>query len=376
MGRFIRCTAVLVGKEWISLFRDVFMLCFVIYSFTFAVYSQATGITHDLRNAAIAIVDEDGSQLSQRLMSIFHKPEFQPPVAITAGHIDRGMDTARFTFVLDIPPGFEADVLAGRGPTLQLLIDATAIMQAGIGAGHISGLLDDEIGRFVRHEAPAAEAPVGLQVRIAFNEALETTWFTGVMSVMNNITMLAVLLSGAALIREREHGTLEHLLVMPVRPIEIMAAKVVANGAVILLLTAFSLYAVLRGLLGVPLNGPVWLFLMGTAFYLFFATALGIFLGTVARSMPQLGLLFILIVLPMNMLSGTNTPLESEPEWLQTVMQAVPSTHFVALAQAVLFRGAGLDVVWPQLAATAGGGALFFAWSLARFRRHLAAERS
>lgn len=375
MTRFLRNSLTLARKEWISLFRDVFMLGFVIYSFTLSVYSQATGISHELRNAAIAIVDEDRSTLSQRLASSFRAPEFQPPVVIGHAEVDPGMAAARYTFVLDIPPGFQADVLAGRSPAVQLLIDATAMMQAGIGAGTIQGILDDEVGRFVRHEAPAAAAPIALQVRVAFNEGLDTRWFTGTMSVVSNVTMLAVLLAGAALIREREHGTLEHLLVMPVRPSEIMAAKVLANGAVILLLTVVALYPVLRGLLGVPLAGSVPLFLAGTALYLFFATALGIFLGTVARSMPQMGLLFILIVLPMNMLSGGFTPLESEPAWLQTAMQVSPSTHYVAFAQAILFRGAGFDVVWPRFAATAGIGALFFAWSLVRFRHHLASLR-
>lgn len=375
MMRFLRNSLTLARKEWLSLLRDAFMLGFVVYSFTFSVYSQATGISHELRNAAIAIVDEDRSTLSQRLASSFHGPEFQTPAMIGHAEVDPAMDSARYTFVLDIPPNFEADVLAGRSPTIQLLIDATAMMQAGIGAGTIQGIVDDEVGRFVRHEAAGSAAPVSLQLRVAYNEALDTKWFTGTMSVVSNVTMLAVLLSGAALIREREHGTLEHLLVMPVRPAEIMAAKVLANGAVILVLTLVALYAVLRGLLSVPLAGSIPLFLAGTALYLFFATALGIFLGTVARSMPQLGLLFILIVLPMNMLSGGFTPLESEPEWLQLAMQLSPSTHFVAFAQAILFRGAGFDVVWPRFAATAGIGALFFAWSLARFRRHLASFR-
>jgi ABC-2 type transport system permease protein len=375
MTRFLRNSLTLARKEWISLLRDAFMLGFVVYSFTFSVYSQATGISHELRNAAIAIVDEDRSTLSQRLASSFHGPEFQTPAMIGHAEVDPAMDSARYTFVLDIPPNFQADVLAGRSPTIQLLIDATAMMQAGIGAGTIQGIVDDEVGRFVRHEADGSATPVLLQLRVAYNEALDTKWFTGTMSVVSNVTMLAVLLSGAALIREREHGTLEHLLVMPVRPAEIMAAKVLANGAVILVLTLVALYAVLRGLLSVPLAGSVPLFLAGTALYLFFATALGIFLGTVARSMPQLGLLFILIVLPMNMLSGGFTPLESEPEWLQLAMQLSPSTHFVAFAQAILFRGAGFDVVWPRFAATAGIGALFFAWSLARFRRHLASFR-
>jgi len=375
MLRFLRTMFTLTGKEWLSLWRDGFMLGFVVYSFTLAIYSHATGISHDLRNASIAIVDEDHSTLSERLAGAFRGPEFRPPVLIGAGEVNAAMDSARFTFVLDIPPNFEADVLAGRSPAAQLLIDATAMMQAGIGAGQIVGILDDEIGRFARREAAAPPPPVGLQVRYAFNQALDTRWFMGIMATINNITMLAVLLAGAALIREREHGTLEHLLVMPVRPAEIMTAKVVANGTVILALTAFALLGIVRGVLGVPLAGSMALFLVGTALYLFFATALGIFLGTIARSMPQLGLLFILIVLPMTMLSGANTPLESEPEWLQAVMQFVPSTHFVAFAQAILCRGAGLEVVWPRFLATVLIGAVFFALSLKRFRQHLAAMR-
>lgn len=373
MGRFIRNSLVLARKEWISLFRDVFMMGFVLYAFTVSVYSEATGISHELRNASLAVVDEDRSALSQRLVFAFRAPDFRAPVLIRGDEVDAAMDSARFTFVLDIPPDFQADVLAGRGPAVQLLIDATAMMQAGIGARQIQGIVEDEVDRFVRREAPGTGAPVGLALRIAFNQTLKTSWFTGVMAVINNITLLAVLLAGAALIREREHGTLEHLLVMPVRPAEIMTAKVLANGAVILALTVLSLHAVLQGALGIPLAGSVPLFLVGTALYLFFATALGIFLGTIARSMPQLGLLFILIVLPMDLLSGGETPLESMPKWLQLTMQFSPSTHFVAFAQAILYRDAGFDVVWPRFAAVAGIGAVFFAWSLRRFRKHLAA---
>ena len=119
-----------------------------------------------------------------------------------------------------------------------------------------------------------------------------------------------------------------------------------------------SLYIVVRAMLGIPIAGSIPLFMVGVVIYLFFATAIGIFLGTVARSMPQLGLLFMLVYLPMNMLSGSNTPLESMPPWLATVMQASPSTHFVSFAQAILYRGAGLDVVWPQFVVVALIGGL------------------
>lgn len=161
---------------------------------------------------------------------------------------------------------------------------------------------------------------------------------------------------------------MDHLLVMPISPFDIAMSKVWANALVITLAVGFSLAVVVRILLNIPVAGSVPLFMVGTAIYLFFATAIGIFLGTVARSMPQLGLLTMLVVLPMNMLLGSNTPLESMPTWLSTIMQASPSTHFVSFAQAILYRGAGLDVVWPQFSIVAGVGVIFFTTALLRFR--------
>ncbi|MFD2262943.1 ABC transporter permease [Lacibacterium aquatile] len=365
----------LLVKELHSLWRDRFMLGLVLYSFTAAVYIQAYGISHDLHNAPIGIVDGDRSPLSQAITDSLRAPFFQPPVAITAGEIDQAMDQARLIFVLDIPEGFQADLAAGRAPTIQLLIDATALMQAGLGATYIQSLVADEIARFKTGRLEQGRAAVGLQVRVAFNQSLATAWFTGTMALITNITMLSVLLTGAALQREREHGTLEHVLTMPVQPIEIMLSKVLGTGLVILVLTAISLLGILHWLIGMPLAGSIGLFLAGSVFYLFFTTSLGIFLGTLARSMAQLGLLFILVVLPMNLLSGGMTPLESMPEWLQTATRISPTTQYVAFAQAILYRGASLDVVWGEMAATFGIGLLFFVFSLTRFRAFLAAQQ-
>ncbi|HEV7266462.1 MAG TPA: ABC transporter permease [Falsiroseomonas sp.] len=363
-----------LGVKGLQSFRhDTFLLAFVVYSFTFAVYSQATGVQHDLRNAAIAIVDEDRSMLSGRIADAFLPPRFRRPDIIAAPELAAGMDAARWTFILDIPPNFERDVHAGRQPVLQLNVDATAMLQAGIGAGYIERIVADEVVRHAGGEAALAGIvePVALQLRIAFNQALDSSRFSGAMAIVSNVTMLSVLLAGAALIREREHGTIDHLLAMPLTPLQIMAAKLWANGVVILTAVAVSLVVVLHWMVGAPLAGSVGLFLLGTAIYLFFATSLGIFLGTVARSMPQLGLLFILTVLPMNMLSGADAPIESMPLPLQYAMQLVPSTHFVAFAQAILFRGAGLSIVWPSFLVTAAVGSVFLVFGLRRFRRAL-----
>jgi ABC-2 type transport system permease protein len=370
----IRNILQLTWKELISIRRDTFMLIFVIYSFSFAVYSQATGISQDLADASIAVVDEDHSALAHRIIDAIRPPLFQFPVALARDEIDPAMDRARFTFVVDIPPDFESDIRGNRSPTVQVLVDATAMMQAGLGANYLNTIIQREVANFVESASQSGVPHVAVQIRAAYNQGLIGAWFTGTMGMLNNITMLSVLLSGAALLREREHGTLEHLLVMPVGPTEIMVSKVLANALIILSVTAACVYGMLRGVIGLHAAGSVGLFLFGTLLYLFFATSLGIFLGTIARTMPQMGLMFILLVLPMNLLSGSNTPIESMPPWMQNAIQISPSTHFVAFTQAILFRGAGLSVVWPQFLIVFGIGLFFFAVSFWRFRRFLSAQ--
>jgi ABC-2 type transport system permease protein len=225
------------------------------------------------------------------------------------------------------------------------------------------------VAQFVTRTEASPPPSVNLAVRIAFNPNVTTSWFMSIMAIITNITMLAIILAGAAIIREREHGTMDHLMVMPLTPFEIAMAKVWANGLVITVAVGLSLAIVVRVIMGIPIAGSVPLFMFGVALYLFFTTAVGILLGTIARSMPQLGLLYIMIALPMNLLSGANTPVESMPPFLRTLMEASPSTHFVSFAQAILYRGAGLDVVWPQFLAVTLIGGLFFVVALMRFRR-------
>ena len=355
-------------KELRSFLRDFVLLGLVVYSFSLAVTLQARSNSQELHNASIAIVDEDQSELSRRIAHAFFPPLFQSPKQIAEQDIIPAMNAGKFTFVLDIPPNFEEYVLAGRQPVLQINVDATAMVQAGLGSGYAQQIISTEVSDFVSHAEGTGPSPVNLDVRIAFNPNLTTAWFTSVMAIINNITMLAIILAGAAVVREREHGTMDHLLVMPLTPFEIALSKVWANGLVIAVAVGLSLYLVMRMMLGIPVAGSIPLFMLGVVIYLFFATAIGLFLGTVARSMPQLGLLYMLVFLPMNMLSGSNTPLESMPPWLAKFMQISPSTHFVAFAQAILYRGAGLDVVWPQFLAVAVIGALFFGLAILRFR--------
>ena len=194
------------------------------------------------------------------------------------------------------------------------------------------------------------------------------------MELINQITLLSIVLTGAALIREREHGTIEHLLVMPVTPFEIMVSKVWSMGLVVVVASAFSVPVIIQGLLAIPVAGSVPLFLAGTALMLFATTSMGIFLATISRTMPQFGMLMLLVLLPLITLSGAYTPRESMSEIVQKIMLIAPNTHFVMMAQAIFFRGAGLDIVWPQFLALIGIGAVLFGLALARFRKSLEAS--
>ena len=362
-------------KELRSLYRDPVMFVLIIFAFTFMIYLKAMAVSTELHNAPIAVVDEDRSSLSQRITSAFYGPSFKTPDVIDITEIDTVMDAGIYTFVLDIPPDFQRDVMAGKHPEIQVNVDATQMSQAFIGAGYIQNITQGEITEFMQGYRADTALPIELITRMRFNPTLTSVWFGGVMELINIITLLSIILTGAALIREREHGTLEHLLVMPLTPFDIMLSKIWAIGLVVLVAAALSLHFVIAGVLAMPISGSVPLFLLGTAIFLFSTTSLGILLGTIARTMPQLGLLMILLILPLQMLSGGTTPYESMPEFVQVAMQFAPTSHFVRIAQAILYRGAGLDVVWPDLIANIAIGMAFFLVALALFRKSLMAAQ-
>ncbi|EJD6037530.1 membrane protein [Morganella morganii] len=360
-------------KELRSLMRDKAMLALIVFAFTVSIYSSATVTSGSLHLAPIAIADQDRSQLSERIINSFYEPYFLPPADIDISQMDGLMDSGTYTFTMDIPPDFQRDVLAGRRPAIQLNVDATRMSQAFLGNSYIQNIVTGEVNTFLAKNRQNSVLPVDLDIRARFNPNLNQMWFGSVMAIINNITMLSIVLTGAALIREREHGTIEHLLVMPVTPFEIMMSKVWSMGLVVLLASLGSLLLIVRFLLQVPIEGSIALFMCGVALSLFATTSIGIFMGTLARSMPQFGLLMIMVLLPLNMLSGGMTSRESMPQFVQDVMQTMPTTHFVSLAQAILYRGADFLIVWPQFMYLIIIGGAFFGAALLRFRKTISA---
>ncbi len=360
-------------KELRSLMRDKAMLALIVFAFTVSIYSSATVTSGSLHLAPIAIADQDRSQLSERIINSFYEPYFLAPADIDISQMDGLMDSGTYTFTMDIPPNFQRDVLAGRRPAIQLNVDATRMSQAFLGNSYIQNIVTGEVNTFLAKNRQNTVLPVDLDIRARFNPNLNQMWFGSVMAIINNITMLSIVLTGAALLREREHGTIEHLLVMPVTPFEIMMSKVWSMGLVVLLASLGSLLLIVRFLLQVPIEGSITLFMCGVALSLFATTSIGIFMGTLARSMPQFGLLMIMVLLPLNMLSGGMTSRESMPQFVQDIMQTMPTTHFVSLAQAILYRGADFLIVWPQFIYLIIIGGVFFGAALLRFRKTISA---
>jgi ABC-2 type transport system permease protein len=335
----------LVLKELNSIRADPILLVMTVYTFSYAVYAVATGAKIEVEHVSVAIVDEDHSELSRLIGEGILPPFFKPPVEIAATEIGPSMDANRFVFVIEIPPKSEQDVISGRYPTVEIDADATAVGQAGNDAVYLQQIIGQQVQAYATRAGGTANPPVNLAVRVSFNPNLKSEWFTSVMQVINNITMLSVVLTGAALIREREHGTIEHLLAMPVTPGEIMLSKICANGLVILVAAVLSMKLVVQLWLQVPIAGSLVLFVAGAFVYAFSVTSMGILLATFTTTMGQFGLLVIPVLVILQLLSGSATPMETMPVWLQDGMQLFPTPHFVSFSQAVLYRAAGLDIV-------------------------------
>lgn len=361
----------LTGKELKSVLGDPVMVILIAWSFVVAVMLEAQGAGDTVRNASIAIVDEDRSPLSRQISYALMPPWFQAPVEMNADQAAAAMDRGEIMFVLSFPPHFAADALAGRTPTVQLLADATAVSQAQLGTDYLRNIVQQDARVFMGAGPEAATPDLRLELRRAFNPNGNPVWFKAMSSLLNQLSVLTIALTGAAMLREREHGTIEHLMVMPLSPAEVAVSKVLATMIVVLAAFAGSLLIVVRGVLDVPVAGAMPLLVGGAAVYLWAAAAIGMLLGTLARSMAQFALLVIMVIIPVIMLSGGMGAVESQPDIVQKLTLALPSRHFLAFAKAVAFRGAGIAVVWPQLLLMAGLGAAFFGASLALFRRSM-----
>ena len=360
------------GKEVRSFFTDYALFALLVFMFSFSVYSVSQNATTEVKDAALAVYDQDRSALTYRIRDAMIAPQFKQVDDIDGNRIDRAMDLGEYNFVLVIPPDYTADLLAGKRPELQLLVDATAMSQAGVGSVYISQIVHRETAAYLGQHGN--EAPFEPVVNALFNDNLRSEWFMPLNQLVGNAGLLTILLVGAAVIREREHGTIEHLLVMPVDANEIVMAKILANGLIILVSSVLSLLLVMHHAVGVPINGSLTLFVFCEAVYLFAMAGLGVLLATQAPTMPQFSLLSIIVYVSAFLLSGSNSPIENLPAAARAISELSPMTQFGAISKDIIFRGAGWSVIRHRVAITAVSGILFTALAVIRFRRMLAQQ--
>lgn len=371
-----RRLAVMTRKELVQLFRDIPLMAFLVYSFTFSVYVTGNGIQTQLRNAGLQVSDADRSVSSRELISRFQLPYFR--FDGEAGHPSEGfrrLDRGTSMMVLDIPARFHESLRAGEPVAVQLLVDTTNSPQglsAAAYAARIVGQFDQDwaLARSGLAAAPATTVPMILgDYRVWFNQDQNETWFESISHLLRMITIFAVMLPAAALVREKERGTVEQLLVSPLTPVQIMLSKVIAMTLVILGATAVALFGVMRPVFGVPVRGSVMLLFFLTALFVVAAAGIGVFAATVTRNQAQVGLVTLLVVAPMLLLSGIFTPLETMPAWVRHLMAFSPLRYFIEIANGILLKGVGLELLWSQVLSMAVLGVSLLGLGMWRFRR-------
>ncbi|MFC1659471.1 ABC transporter permease [Pseudomonadota bacterium] len=375
MKKFFKHTALLGLKEIKSFLNDKVFLIFVIYVFSVNIVFAAKGASLDLKNASVAYVDEDKSQLSQRYIQALRKPHFKTPVEITFDEIEEKLDKGKNTFAIIIPKNFQADLMSGKETSIQLNIDATAVSQGYIGDAYITQIINQETLRFFNEKNFETKLPVEQVVKVLHNPNLSSEWFMSISELIIVTTMLSMILPAVALIREKEIGTIEHLLVMPLTEVEIIISKIWPNILIILLCAGLSMAVIVQLYFGVTIQGSILSLMLGLIVFLFAIASLGIVLATFSKNIPQIAIIVILVMMPMVFLSGTFTPPESMPGPMEHLMFLSPLKHAIDYIMSLVFRGAGLLDLWKQLSAMLLTGILFFTVALFRFRAWFNSER-
>ena len=367
---------VMTRKEMLQLFRDIPIVVFLVYSFTVAVYVTGKGIQSQLHNAGLLVHDGDHSFSSRELIYKFRGPYFRLEGEIadakeSLGRLDRGEAMA----VVEIPPRFHEQLLTGEPASVQLLVDTTnspqGLSAAGYAARIVAGFGQETVrARGVISEEASQNLPViESDHRVWYNPEQNDTWFESISHLLRQITIFSILLPAAALVREKERGTVEQLLVSPLTPFQIMISKVLAMTVVILCATAAALFGVIHAVFGVPIKGSMVLFFSLTALFVFTTAGMGLAAATLTRNQAQVGMMTLLVVAPMLMLSGLTAPMEAMPAWTRHLMALSPLRYFIEITHGILLKGAGIRVLGDSILAMAVLGGTLFGFGMWRFRR-------
>jgi ABC-2 type transport system permease protein len=380
LGRiWLQQIAVLSAKEIRQLLRDRALFIYTVYIFTANIIIAAGGASNELRDSPVRVHDADRSVASRNLIYSFQQPRFRVAGEVgSAAEALRLLDRGEAQMILDIPPDFAESLQRQQPAHVQALIDTsqanTGYLASSYAARIVARFSEDQARRnILRAGGDLRLAPsIRNELRVWYNPGLNDQWFNTISELLTMVTVACILLPAAAMIREKERGTLEQLLVSPLTPLQIMLSKLLSMMLVMLWGTTVAVFGIMMPFYGVPFVGSVPLFFLLTALYAFTNAGLGLVAATFARNSAQVGLVVLLMVMPIVMLSGTWTPMESMPAWLRALMYLSPLRHFIEIAYGILLRGAGFGVLWDSVLPMAAIGVALFALGLARFRTQFA----
>lgn len=373
---WVRRLFVMTLKELIQLSRDVALIALFVFAFTLEIYSGGLQ-SLELRNALLTVVDADKTAASRELIARFQPPYYSMTAGTDAKEGVTRLDRGESMVLLEIPPRFGASIAKGDPTAVMLQVDTTMSftgMQAAAYAQQIAGGFAVERGLAGLEGAGSsakAALPIRNETRVWFNPEQQQSWFWSISELIVMITLLTILLSAAAMAREKERGTIDQLLVSPLTPFQIIMPKILAMTLVVVVGSMASVFVVLGPVVHIPLRGSLVLFFSITALYAFATTGLGLLAATLTRNVSQAGLLAILLFVPILLVSGIHTPIEGLTPWFRTVVWFNPLSHYIDVTYGILLRGAGLDIVWKHVLYMASLGGLVFGFSVWRFRRQV-----
>lgn len=364
----------LMRKEFIQLFRDKMILIILGYAFFIDPIAVGVALTFELKHIPMAIYDQDRTARSRELIAHFDEARnFELLYMLESQEeLDRRLTRGEALLALVIPPDFAHQVQRGRGK-VQLLVDGSNSNAALLALNYASGIITEYSRRISVETIPSlppgmTSAPtIQNDVRIWYNPNALSDWFMPLSELFGIIMMVAVLLPAAAIVREKEAGTIEQLLVAPIRPRELIAAKLLPMFVVIMLGLVVSLFWV-RGFFGIPMVGRLELFVALSALFLLSCFGLGLFISLVSRNLQQalIGTFFVLF--PLMFLSGMMVPIHSMPIWLQYLSYLSPLRYYLEIAFWITLKGVGLSVLWPQVVVLSVMGVVLLVVSAKRLR--------
>ena len=369
----------LMRKEFIQFFRDRALVLLILYTFVeIAICGWA--LTLDVRNMATAVYDGDNTAESRALVDRFAALEGFRLVARVEdpATIDGLMDRGRVQFALVIPRGFAEALRRGETAQVQVIVDGTNSSIAGQALAMTAGLLRDYNQQVMTRRVQRAGVGryrllprVENLIRIWYMPQLKYVHFIMLTMLTISVLILGVLVPAAAIVREKEAGTFEQLMMTPIRGAELIAAKIVPM--ILLKLVGLTIGVLMSlWLFGVPLRGNVFLFYGISVLMFMSSSGIGVFLGTVARNMQQTLMLAFFILFPLAFLSGTVVPISNMPPFLQWFTYLSPLRYYVEVTLGIFLKGVGLDILWPQALALTAYGLVLMGISTLRFRKSLA----